>query len=250
MELARQKEVPVDDIALLASLTKRTFLDGEMFRSVADLSQCLEITKLRLRNMENMKTYLADMLRTIPELNQMGASTNSMEESLRTALIVSRSRQFDYTKGLIEERRREQDIRDALVSIGEAVREFVPARPEMLMAGLNEMDAWALERVRGIVRTVKAPDRSGARSTELTSLHEFLIGEFPVYNANARTRACKSDPSALFTIYIIGITSLKLVSDLFPVSAEEIYQRYYRALEGDPTLIRVRWPLAALRGTD
>jgi hypothetical protein len=250
MELARQREVPIDDIGVLASLTKGTFLDGEMFRSVADLSQCLELAKSRFRNMENMKTYLSDMLRTIPELNQMGASTNSMEESLKTALVVSRGRQFDYTKGLIEDRRREQEIRDRLVSIGQAVKEFVPTRPKMHMAELNEMDLWALERIRGIVRTANAPDQIGTRSIELGSLYEFLTGEFPLYENNARARIGKQDPSALFTMYIIGISSLKLVSDLFPVSAEEIYQRYYRALEGDPTLMRVKWPEVALRHGD
>jgi hypothetical protein len=251
MEAARDKEVPVDDIGLLASLTKRTFLDGEMFRSVADLSQCLELAKFRFRNAETLKTYLTDMLRTIPELDRMGASTNSMEGSLRTALIVSRSRQFDYTKGLIEDRKREQEIRDELVSMGEAVKEFVPTRPQLQMAELNEMDARALERIRGIVQMANSPDRTDTRSSELGLLHDFLVSEFSADHENsARTRIEVQDPSALFTMYVIGIVSLKLVSDLFPVTAEEIYQRFYRALEGDPTLIRVKWPEAVLRGAE
>lgn len=247
MELARHREVPIDDIGLLASLTKRTFLDGEMFRSVADLSQCLELAKARLRNVETLKTYLTDMLRTIPDLDRAGASTSSMEESLRNALIVSRNRQFDYTKGLIEDRKREQEVRAELVSIGEAVKKNVMVRPQSQPAVLDGTDDRALENMRAMVQMANAPDRSDARSTELKRLNDFLTGEFSASReGSARSRIGRQDASALFTIYSIGITSLKLVSDLFPVTAEEIYQRYYRALEGEQTLIRVRWPEAAL----
>ena len=55
------------------------------------------------------------------------------------------------------------------------------------------------------------------------------------------------DPSALFTVYIIGIVSLKLVSDLIPVAAEEIYQKFYRSLERDPTVLMVTWPEVVMR---
>jgi hypothetical protein len=248
MDLARSREVPVEDIERLAAITKKTFLDGEMDRAIKDISQCLELVKLRYRNVENLKSYLSDMLRTIPELNKMGVSTNSMEESLKTALNVSHNRRFDYTNGLIEDRKRELEIRDELISIGEAVKEFVLARPEMQTAELNGMDVWVFERMREIIHSTAASKLNGTESVALKALHGFLVDEFPdYYENNARSRVREMDPSALFTVYNVGIVSLKLVSDLIPVTAEEIYRRYYQELEHDPTVLLVKWPEMMLR---
>jgi valyl-tRNA synthetase len=77
----------------------------------------------------------------------------------------------------------------------------------------------------------------------LKGLHGFLVNEFTAYfENNAETRIADKDPSALFTVYIIGLVSLKLVSDLIPVAAEEIYQKYYRGMERDPSVLLVTWP--------
>jgi hypothetical protein len=248
MGFARKRDVPVDDIERLAVITKKTFLEGEMLRAIADISQCLEFVKLRYRNVENLKNYLAEMLRTIPELNKMGVSTNSMEESLKTALNVSRNRQFDYTNDLIDVRMRELEIRDELESIGETVKANVKVRPEMQLADLNGMDVWAFEKMSEIIQMTTASNLTGTRSVALRGLHSFLVNEFSTYfENNAQKRIEELDPSALFTVYIIGIVSLKLVSDLIPVAAEEIYQKYYRELERDPTVLMVTWPEIVMR---
>jgi hypothetical protein len=248
MGFARKRDVPVDDIERLAVISKRTFLEGEMLRAISDISQCLEFVKLRYRNVENLKNYMAEMLRTIPELNKMGVSTNSMEESLKTALSASHNRQYDYTNNLFEERMRELEIRDELISIGEMIKENVQVRPEMQLADLNGMDVWAFEKMSEIIQETTASNLAGTRSTALKGLHSFLVSEFSTYyENNAKKRVDELDPSALFTVYIIGIVSLKLVSDLIPVAAEEIYQKYYRRLERDPSILMVTWPEIVLR---
>ncbi|MGD0818660.1 MAG: class I tRNA ligase family protein, partial [Methanomassiliicoccales archaeon] len=248
MGFARKRDVPVDDIERLALITKKTFLEGEMLQAISDISQCLEFVKLRYRNVENLKNYLSDMLRTIPELNKMGVSTNSMETSLKTALNLSRNRQFDYTNDLIEERMRELEIRDELISIGETVKVNILTRPEMQLADLNGMDVWAFEKMSEIIQMTTASNLTGTRSIALKGLHGFLVNEFSTYyENNAKKRVDEMDPSALFTVYIIGIVSLKLVSDLIPVTAEEIYQKYYRGLEQDPTVLMVTWPEVVMR---
>jgi hypothetical protein len=248
MGFARKRDVPVDDIERLALITKKTFLEGETLRAISDISQCLEFVKLRYRNVENLKNYLADMLRTIPELTKMGVSTSSMEESLRTALVASRNRQFEYTNDLIEDRMCELEIRDELEAIGETVKEKISIRPDMPMADLNGMDVWAFEEMSEIIQMTTASNLAGTRSKALRGLHAFLVNEFSTYfENNARKRMDDHDPSALFTVYIIGIVSLKLVSDLIPVAAEDIYQRYYRGLEKDPTILMVTWPEVVMR---
>ncbi len=248
MGFARKRDVPVDDIERLAMFTKKTLLDGEIVRAISDISQCLEFVKLRYRNVENLKNYLSDMLRTIPELNKMGVSTNAMEESLKTALNVSRNRQFDYTNELIDERMRELEIRDELISIGETVKVNVLVRPEIQLDELNGMDVWAFDKMSEIIQMITASNLASTRSIGIKGLHGFLVNEFSnYYENNARKRVDEKDPSALFTVYTIGIVSLKLVSDLIPNAAEEIYQKYYRELERDPTVLMIAWPEVVMR---
>ena len=76
----------------------------------------------------------------------------------------------------------------------------------------------------------------------------YLVNEFSSYYENsAKKRIDEMDPSALFTVYVIGIVSVKLVSDIIPVTAEEIYQKYYRGLERDPSILMVTWPEVVMR---
>lgn len=245
---ARKRDIPVDDIERLAFTTKTTFKEGDTVRAIADISHCLELMKFRYRNVEALKNYLAEMLRTIPELNRMGVSTDSIEESLKTALSVSRNRRYDYTTGLIDDRMRELEIRDELLYIGEAVAATIMARPEMQLSDLNGMDVWAFEKMSEIIQMTLESNLTGMRSVSLKVLHGFLVNEFSsYYENNANSRMVDKDPSALFTVYVIGLVSLKLVSDLIPMAAEEIYQKYYRGLERDPSVLLVTWPEIVMR---
>ncbi|HEY3419912.1 MAG TPA: hypothetical protein VGK23_05105 [Methanomassiliicoccales archaeon] len=240
---ARKKEVPVDDIERLAITTKSSFMEGETVRAIADISHCLDLVKLRYRNVETLKNYLAEMLRTIPELNRRGVPTERMEESLRAALTVSRNRRFDYTTGLIDDRMRELEIRDELIAIGEVVKANVTVRPEKQISDLNGMDVWAFEKMSEIIQMTMASNLTDSRSISLKVLHGFLMNEFSsYYENNAKARIARQDASALFTVYVIGLVSLKLVSDLIPVAAEDTYQRYYRGIERDPSILLVTWP--------
>jgi hypothetical protein len=248
MGLARKGDVPVDDIERLANLSKKTFLEGEILRAIADISQCLELIKLRYHNVEKLKNYLSDMLRTIPELNRMGVTTDSIEESLRNAINASHNRRFADTDELIEGRKSEIEIRDELNVIGEIVKEKVRSRPKMQLAELNGMDVWAFEEMSEIIQMATASNLAGTRTKALKGLHGFLVNEFSTYyENNAKKRIDEGDQSALFTVYMIGMVSVKLVSELIPVTAEEIYQRYYRELERDPTILMVTWPEVVMR---
>lgn len=245
---ARKRDVPVDDIERLAVTTKTTFLEGETVRAIADISHCLELVKLRYRNVETLKNYLAEMLRTIPELNRMGVPTASIEESLKTALNVSHNRRFDYTIGLIDDRMRELEIRDELLFIGDIVRTHIKVRPEIPMSELNGMDVWAFEKMSEIIQMTTMSKLTDSRSASLKVLHGFLVNEFSsYYEKNADTRIAMQDPSALFTVYTIGLVSLMLISDLIPMAAEDIYQKYYRELERDPSVLLVTWPEVVMR---
>ena len=166
----------------------------------------------------------------------MRMATTSMEESLRTTLNVNRNRQFDYTNDLIEERMCELEIRDELISIGETVKANVRVRPEMQLAELNGMDVWAFEKMSEIIQmtTASKPYGHEVHRAQRVCTASWSTSSPTYYENNARKRIEEMDPSALFTVYIIGIVSLKLVSGLIPVAAEEIYQKFYRALGARP----------------
>jgi len=66
-------------------------------------------------------------------------------------------------------------------------------------------------------------------------------------------RLGEGERSANMTIYLIGISFLKLASVMMPSVAEDIYQKYFREMEGAASIYTVVWPevvMEIIRGTN
>lgn len=248
MAMARNKNIPVDDIEALAELSKNTFLEGEIMEAVKDISACLDFVKHRYRSAEQLRNYVVDILRMAPDLTKMGVFGGAIEEPLRKAIRASRSRTYDETREIIEERMKESSVRNELLRVGRIVKESIKKRPEMQPSDLSGVDVWALSRIHELLDSVTSATLAGRRDEGIELLRAFLEDEFVgFYDENCRDRVASGDSSALFTVYTIGIVCLKLSSGLMPASAEEIFQRYFRDLEEELSIHLVMWPEIVMR---
>jgi hypothetical protein len=248
MAMARNKNIPVDDIEALAELSKNTFLEGEIMEAVKDISACLDFVKHRYRSAEQLRNYVVDILRMAPDLTKMGVFGGAIEEPLRKAIRASGSRTYDETREIIEERMKESSVRNELLRVGRIVKESIKKRPEMQPSDLSGVDVWALSRIHELLDSVTSATLAGRRDEGIELLRVFLEDEFVgFYDENCRDRVASGDPSALFTVYTIGIVCLKLSSGLMPASAEEIFQKYFRDLEEELSIHLVMWPEIVMR---
>lgn len=241
--MARNKEIPVDDIEALVQVSKSTFLDGEVIEAVKDIAVCLDFVKHRYRSAEQLRAYVVDILRMAPDLSRMGVFSGAIEEPLKKAVRASRSRTYDETREIIEERMKEATVRNELLRIGRTVSDSIKERPEMKPSDLAGVDVWVISRLHELIDSVTSATVSGNKMSAIEMLRSFLEDEFlEFFEESCKKRVEEKEPSALFTIYIIGIVCLKLASALMPSSAEEIYQKYYRHFEGAPSIHLVMWP--------
>jgi isoleucyl-tRNA synthetase len=67
------------------------------------------------------------------------------------------------------------------------------------------------------------------------------------YYSNAKKRIDVDEQSASLTVYTIGLITLKLTSAMMPQTAEDIYQKYYRFYEMEPSVHIVPWPEALIK---
>jgi hypothetical protein len=247
MNLARSREIFVDDIVTLAELVKVTLLEGDRDKALEDIALVVELLKHRYRAVETMKNYLADMLKITPELSKLGMMSGRIEESLRVASKANKQRSFDYTKELIDERMREVEAIDQLRSLGVSLREMLTEAPHVPMDQLSGMDVWMITRLKELVAEGTNLNVTSRRSDLIDLVGSFLQGEvFPYLRDKAQDRLSARDPSLLYALYAVGLTCLKLLNEPLAKVAEELYVTYFRDLEGVQTVNDVSWPSAVI----
>ncbi|MHC1680844.1 MAG: hypothetical protein AB9860_06315 [Methanomassiliicoccales archaeon] len=247
MNLARSRDIFVDDIVTLAELVKVTLLEGDRDEALEDISVIVDLLKHRYRAVETMKNYLADMLKITPELSRLGMMSGRIEESLRSASKANKQRSFDYTKDLIDEKLREVETIDQMRSLGMSLKEMLTEAPRVPLEQLNGMDVWMFARLKELVSegtTLSVTDR---RSELIDMVGSFLSEEvFPYLRDKAQDRLNARDPSLLFALYTAGLTCLKLLHDALPKVVEELYVTYFRDLEGVSTVADISWSSAVM----
>ncbi|HQN75414.1 MAG TPA: hypothetical protein PLQ92_01560 [Methanomassiliicoccales archaeon] len=247
MNLARSRDIYVDDIVTLAELVKVTLLEGDRDKALEDISLVVELLKHRYRAVETMKNYLADMLKITPELSKLGMMSGRIEESLRVASKANKQRSFDYTKDLIDEKLREVETIDQVRSLGVTVRELLTEVPRVPLEQLSGMDVWMIARLKELVAEGTNLNVTSRRSDLIELVGSFLKTEvFPYLRDKAQDRLSAKDPSLLFALYTAGLTCLKLLNEPLPKVAEELYVTYFRELEGVQTVNDVSWPSAVM----
>jgi len=242
MAMAQQKGIPVDDIASLADQSRRVLQSGEVMRAVRDIAHCLDLVKHRYRSSEQYKDYVTDLLKMAPDLARMGVYKSTIEEPLHKTMKALRDRRYDETKEIVGLRTRESQLIAALGRLERTVRENVPARPQPPEELFSE-DRELLFRLEELIASFASMALEDRHEDAVIELLELLTSP-PASPSRLtwRRRIESKDPSALFTLYTIGLASAKLAAAVLPQAAEDIYQRELRPLVGEVSIHTVRWP--------
>jgi len=245
--MAHNKDIPVQDIEALLEVSKDSYLNGEMMEALQDIAACLDFIKHRQRTSEALRGYVTQMLKMAPDLTRIGAYDERLGEPLRKAIQASKNREVDETKDIISVRTQESTIRSDLNRIGKAIRSSTDDKPSIDHSQMAGADVWAMSRLKGFIETITSLAIAGKREEGLKLLGDYLEDDYPEFHEAAKERIGSKDQSALFTEYNIGLVALKLASYLMPQTAEDIYQRYFRNFEPEPSIHIVRWPDVALK---
>lgn len=246
VNLARSREIFVDDLVTLSELVKVTLLEGDRDKAIEDIALVVDLLKHRYRAVETMKNYLAEMLRITPELSKLGMFSGRIEESLRTASRANKQRAYDYTKDLIDERLREVEVIDQVRALGVMVKESISEPPHMSLDRLNGADVWVFARLKELVNEGINLNVKERRNDLLGLIAAFLKEEVMPYLQRNQDRLSANDPSLLYSIYTVGLTCLKLLKEPLSNVAEELYSTYFKELEGPSALSAVSWPSAVI----
>lgn len=246
--MSKRKDIPVEDLVSLAELTKETLMDGEVMESVRDIGFCLDHAKHRYRSSEQLKDYLSDFLKMAPDLSRMGVYSSSIEGPLRKAMKASRNRSFDETREIVEERRKEAELRRGLGSLIRGIKDDVTSRPVLDIEGSSDEDREELRTLRDLVESVDVLLNGGRRASAVVLLQEYIDGLLQRYEATLGPRLRGGDQGAAATVYIIGLTCVKMASYLMPLTAEKAYLEGLKDLEGAPSVQVVVLPAGITGG--
>jgi isoleucyl-tRNA synthetase len=201
--------------------------------------------------MEQMKGYLVEVLRIAPELGKMGIFSSKLEEPLRNALRINKQRTYDETREIIRDRYLESCLIDELERLGERVRLNIMEPPQMEVSQLQESDVWILTNLQRLMDKVIPRTLVGRTSEAVEALKSFLSEDFnKFYMDNMEERLARGDPSALYTLYNVALSCLNMAAPLLPTQTEDVYQEYYRDLEGRPSVHVVMWPEVMMKLLD
>jgi len=240
--MARNKDIPVQDIESLVGVSKDTYLEGETIKALQDMAACLDFIKHRHRTADTLKTYLTEMLKLAPDLTRMGAYDGQIAEPLRRAINASKNRTMDETKEIIEVRTIESSVRKDLNHIGRLIKGSFNERPALDFEHMSGVDAFNVTKLKGFIDSVMAKSIAGKREEGLLMLISFMGADFKQYMDEYKDRLEDKDRSALISLYIVGLVLLKLTSYLMSQAAEDIYQKYFRGLEIEPSVHVLPWP--------
>jgi hypothetical protein len=240
--LARSKDIPVSDIQALVEISKESFLDGEMMEALKDIAASIDFIKHRHRAADQLKGYVTEMLRMAPDLTRLGVYDGRIEEPLKRAINATKMHALDETKEIIAIRGTESSIRYSLDKIAKVVRTSIKLKPTIQMEQMQGDDVMVLVKLRDVLGSVTQLTMAGKRSESLQTLQDYLKNDCAEYNSRAKKRIEAEEQSASLTVYTIGLVTLKLASAMMPQTAEDIYQKYYRFYEIEPSVHIVPWP--------
>ena len=245
--MPKAREIFVDDILTLIELSKVTLLEGDVDRAVGDIAIIVDLIKHRYRSVETMKNYLAEMLRITPELSKLGMASGRIEESLRNAIKASKSRSFDMTKDMINDRMKEVEMIDQVRALGVTIKDQIFEVPRMALEQMNAKDVLVITRLKEVVRQGSSFNVTDRKDEVIDLVNSFLKDElYPYLRDHAQDRMTEKDPSLMYVVYSVGLTCLKLVSEALPKVAEELYVTYFRDLEETESISAVSWPSIVL----
>jgi isoleucyl-tRNA synthetase len=154
---------------------------------------------------------------------------------------------LDETKEIIAIRGIESSIRFSLDKIAKVVRASIKLKPSTQMEQMQGDDVMVLVHLRDVLGSVTQLTMAGKRTESLQTLQNYLKNDYLEYYLKAKKRVEAEEQSASLTVYTIGLVTLKLASAMMPQTAEDIYQKYYRFYEVEPSVHIVPWPEALIK---
>ena len=242
LAMARNKDIPVGDIEALVEVSVDDYLEGETIQALQDIAACLDFIKQRHRTADTLKRYVTEMLRMAPDLTRMGAYDGQIAEPLKHAIHASKNREIDETKEIIEVRIMESSVRRVLNRMGRQAKSTFEHRPNLDFEHMTGGDVFTVTKLKGFIDSVTSKAMVGKREEALKALTSYLAADYAQYLQDSKRRMEDKEGSALASVYIMGLVVLKLASYLMSQTAEDIYQRYFRGLEQEPSVHVLPWP--------
>jgi valyl-tRNA synthetase len=132
--------------------------------------------------------------------------------------------------------------------IGKAIE----GKTEFDSSSLSTVDKWILSRYSDVLgkTTVFMDEYQFDRS--MKAIENFLWHEFADhYIEMVKYRIYdKNDEGALYTLFSIGLGLTKMLATFLPHITEEIYQTFYREMDGKISLHVADWPIQILKDED
>lgn len=112
------------------------------------------------------------------------------------------------------------------------------------------VDKWMLSRINRLIKQNTTAYDNYDYFAIITSLQDFFWHEFcDYYLEEVKHRLYQperfgeeSKRAAQFTLYVVLLDVLKMLSPIIPHAGEEIYEQIYKAHEGDKSLAQSKWP--------
>ncbi len=116
----------------------------------------------------------------------------------------------------------------------------IPKEPEKL----NLVDRWILSKLSKVEKDVRKLLEDYQFNVALTKVQTFVWHEFADYYIEfVKHRLYEDkDESALYTLYNVLLSSIKMLAPFAPFITEELYQNYFRELEGEKSIHLTKWP--------
>jgi len=242
VSVARGKDVPTADIEALIESSKESFLDGEMMEALDDIGTSLDYLKHRLRAANMLKGYLSEVLKMAPDLSRMGVYDERIEEPLKRAIRASKGKYVDETSEILVQRKLEFSLRTDLNLLCRGAVSGMASKPSLEPSQLEGSDVWILSGLGKLIQDTTTLLVSGERQKSLLRIHEYVRNGAMAYAESSAERRREGDLSAILTCYTMAFVGLRLASGVLPQASEDIYQRYLRTFEGEPSVHIVAWP--------
>jgi len=240
---ARRAEVYTEDVEELLLDSVATYKEGRFEQAIRNVGIALELIEDRYQRHKQLKGYVQDVLRLTPALARSGVQIDAIQDSIRRVIPAMKEREHEEARELLEARRREARIWKQLWSLMEFISKRVTKRPLVELMVLRADDEWLLSQFRSVAKRTAGLEGKGETGAALGTVEEFLRDDFSAtYLATAKARLAQKDEAVWYTLWSVGLASLKLLAPLLPHVAEEFYQQYYRDREGSPSIHTVAWP--------
>jgi hypothetical protein len=205
----------------------------------------------RLEWNENLKQYIADVLRLSPQLSQSGVSMDNIQASLKMIAGSLKTRDYKETRDLVEGKKMEGAIGSELSSVFSFISKKMKGAKIDPQSQISDEDKWIFESMKKLAVEVKASMSNGGKVEAMRSVYSFVAQELAGrYLEHVAKRIEKGDARAAAAAGSAMLGMTKILALVLPNVAAELYDDSLKALVGKEDLDDADWPglLSDLKG--